>query len=251
MLEQLATKDHPLRISALTGLSQCPLITTVKAMKIIQDTGSSQPADTGSALGRAIELYHCGELPETAFKRVTAERNGLGGLPPKFALADLATVMQIFEHYVKDPRNLPHSAKNCELEVRAVIAGDIHLKGHLDQTRVARDGVDEVWDVKNGQPSPEKMIGEYAWQQCGYVVAYHQTTGREVRHGGLIRTRSYLQPSQGDPFVQTGWTLEQCYRVLESAAFIIKNIRAGKVPATPGAHCSYCAIGDPVKCLEM
>lgn len=249
-LSTFASEEFPLRISALTMLSSCPLATVIRSYKLLGEDGSGVPADTGSAIGRAIELWHAGDSLDEAFKRVTAEKGGAGLRSPKFPLANLSDVEQYLGLYAADARNAPAHAFDCERRVTLVL-GDVHLVGHIDQVRQASDGVYEVWDLKAGRPAPDKIVPEYAWQQAAYTLGYHQTTGRPTRHGGIIRVRSYSQPSAGDPFLATGWSLDQCRAMLESALFMIKQIRTGAVPALPGAHCSYCPARDPARCLEL
>ena len=250
----------PVRISALTALTKCP------ASMILQrafDRGSGAAADTGSAVGRLVQLYHEGWLVDDAIERARRE------CPTEFPLADLPRAETLLGHYVRDPRNPREvvAKGSCELEVRLVLPPDasdptgapIHLVGHVDQIRHHPDGVLRVWDTKAGKLDDGlAMTRVYAWQLAAYALAATATLGREVRPGGIIRLAGYETRDGGEQaragtastHYETPWTLDECATMLASVSGLIAMIRRGDVLMLPGAHCRWCPGEAPNLCAD-
>ena len=248
----------PVRISALTSLTKCP------ASMILQrafDRGSGAAADTGSAVGRLVQLHHEGWIADDAIERARREA------PTEFPLADLARAERLYLSYAADPRN-PRDVVvkgTCEQEVRLVLPPDahdptgqpIHLVGHVDQIRHHPDGRLRVWDTKAGKLDDGlAMTRVYAWQLAAYALAATATLGRPVLPGGIIRLAGYeardAEPSSGQASThyETPWTLDECATMLASVSALIAMIRRGDVLMLPGSHCRWCPGEAPNLCAD-
>lgn len=215
--------------------------------------GEYKPAaDTGSAVGRAIQLFHEGTSPGDALAQIGRE------CAERFPAADISGASQRALRYMRDERNPPKIATHCELEVDLVLPGwegepDVHLRGHLDQIREGEDGRLYVWDVKDGAPQGPEMVLGYAWQLAAYALGATQKLGRVVLPGGIIRTKGYdVQRAAADPsvcsvFFAAPWSLDQCRAMLENVVFQVHLIRRGLVLRTPGVHCGWCKL-SPSTC---
>ena len=249
---------RPARISSLNALLKCPAQMVLQAL----DRSESGPAaDTGSAAGRLIQLYHEGYLTADAIERARQE------CPTEFPKADLNRAEELFLRYTADERN-PRGIVypgSCELEVRLVLEPDssdptgapIHLVGHVDQIRTSPDGILRVWDTKAGKLDDGlAMTRVYAWQLAAYALAATETLKRPVLPGGIIRLAGYeTRSSAGDPTVApthfyTPWTLDECRTMLASAAALIAMLRRGDVLMLPGAHCRWCPGEAPNLCPD-
>jgi len=250
---------EPTRLSALNSLSKC---SGLVAARSVVSGDSGQAADTGTGVGRGVELWHRGVDYSSLAKQLTAEQ------PTEFAKADMNDVHRIVLAYVNDERNRPDVVltDSLELTVHLELEPDeddptglpIKLKGHTDQVRYAfpdhpqREELGlQLWDVKNGRASGEDMTRDYAFQLCAYTVALEGHYGAgEISLGGVIRTKGYIargkpDPSQANVFFPMPWTMEQCRAVLDTARYLIGQIRAGAIPHTPGSWCRYCPLSYP------
>lgn len=259
-----------IRISSLPGVATCPGLAVLLAAR--RDSGAA--ADTGSMVGRAIELWHrMGEpvhaLP--AFEQADAER------AQKFPRAAVGEARSMFVGYVSDPRNSGGAviANLCEAEVSYDLppvpedptGKPIRLVGHVDQIRRGEDGQLYVWDVKSGKGSGMEMVYSHAWQLAAYALAATETLGEVVLPGGIIRVRAYeteakraekrVTPTKsGKPrkvkepaaFFYAPWSLDDCRVMMETVAFDIANLRRGLIPLRPGIACQWCPGGGPNNC---
>ena len=247
------------RVSSLNSLCRCPgfyVLSTTRGP-------AGRAAQTGTAVGRLIELWHRAGEPRGPGAIVElcdqVQFEGATRTP----LADWDEVAQMAGLYAGDPRN--HGvvlAESCEAEVRITLPAapedptgrPFTLVGHLDQLRRGSDGVLRVWDLKSGKGSGIEMIHSYAWQLAGYALASTETYGETVLPGGIIRLRGYLGKRASTPearvFFATPWTLQQCEAILETAIYDIGVLRAGTVPTRPGVYCAYCPAGGPHVCSD-
>lgn len=248
------------RCSALATLASCPGLFYAQGEGGMG--GSSVAANTGSAVGRAIELAHAGHLLDDALRAVTAEA------PEKWPRADLEQVARWAFAYCCDPRNGDGSPfgtvvpGSCEREVECDLPaapGDpnpapFRLVGHLDQIRRDPQGRLRVWDVKSGKPGGQELVLQYAWQLAAYALAASATLGETVLPGGIIRLRGYDKVPYMDPaardaasvaavFYPVNWALEDCRTMLLTAAAELGRVRAGYIHLRPGLHCLYCPVG--------
>ena len=224
-------------------------------------------ADTGSAVGRMIELAHGGAMLDDAVRTVTGEA------PDRFPRADLDQAARWAFAYCSDRRNSPNSPYgavvpgSCEREVLYTLplppgesGAPFQLVGHLDQLRRDPQGRLRVWDVKSGKPGGQEMVLLYAWQIAAYALASTEAYGEPVLPGGIIRLRGYdkvpfMDPAAGDiasassVFYEVYWTLDDCREMLTTAAAELARVRAGYIHLRPGLHCLYCPAGpDPGGC---
>ena len=245
----------PKRMSSLNGLTICP---GLHAMRAASDDTSGKAAQTGSAVGRMIELWHRGTLPGDLHLAVEAQAAS------EWPLADLDTARGWLTAYLADPRNWDDSEhgevipESLEQEVVYNLPCDesdptgepIRLVGHMDQVRRSPGGL-KVWDVKSGRPSGTEMIAAHAWQLAAYALGATALYGEPVLPGGIIRLRGYDSKRTKPPknvFYQTPWTLDQCRDMLGSPAYLIAMLRRGEVLSLPGASCVWCPGGGPHLC---
>jgi len=257
-----ATALYPVRISALNTLARCPAAMLLSDDRLVTEAReSSTAADTGTACGRVIELYHAGLDFAAAFEQTAAEADGSGGGRP-FVLADLERVGQLTAAYCSDPRNPQDVVRpeSLEAEVRLELPAapedltgrPVVFVGHLDQIRETERGP-EVWDVKAGKPGGLDMLFGYAWQLTAYAMASTQTYGEPIGVGGIVRLMSYRTRDKRDPgdcnvFYKAAWTMDHAADMLATAVQLIAELRAGRVMTFPGLHCSWCSAGSPHLC---
>lgn len=247
------------RSSALGGLAWCPGFWALRAAESLSMVrSSSRAADTGTAVGRAIELWHRGgETVDAAIAAV-----GQTVAEECAPQADWDTVREQLRLYTLDARNhgvvLAHLQEH---EVRAEVPADpddptgapVVIVGHVDQIRRAPNGGLQVWDLKSGKPSGLEMTHLYAWQLAAYAVGCTETLGEDVLPGGIIRTRGYTARGADDPsrarvHYATPWSLDQCRDMLGVVAYRVGEIRRGLIATTPGAHCMFCSGEGPALC---
>lgn len=220
--------------------------------------GSSAAADSGIAVGRAIQLWHeLGEDPlalDEALRRTEAESHA------RCPLADWTDVRAWATGYAADTRNGGHVASDFELEVRFPL-GRFVLVGHVDQIRRTPEAGARVWDVKSGKAGGREMLFDYAWQLAAYALACTETLGEPVLPGGLLRVRGYAwntrcqwnrdAPSTAPVQFATPWSLAHCREMMDDAEALLELIDAGTVIRTPGEACRYCPGEAPHLCRRL
>lgn len=253
------TRACPIRMSSLPMLSRCPGFVMLRDRRFYEgEDRDSKAANTGTAVGRAVELYHRGLEMREALDQVKKEKEqGARGL----ALADLARVDTMADRYARDPRN-PYPVvieSSLELEVKLELPPwehdptrePIYLVGHVDQIRrCPKTGGAFLWDVKAGRVDGLDMVYEYAWQQAAYCLASTETLGEQVLMGGIIRMQDYLKLNPGPAFYFSPWTPEQLRVMMETVRQHVAWLRAGVFHLHPGKHCSWCPAGGPHLCAE-
>lgn len=222
-----------MRISSLPALAQCPGWWLLRRREDASGgEGRSKPAaDTGSAAGRMIELYHLGFPSREACALAEQEA------PERFPAANLGRARWLATAYAADPANPPEVATDMEKEVRMDLDG-VELVGHVDQVRAGA-----VWDVKAGKALDGLgMLGSHAMQIAAYAVA----GGWEP--GGIIRLASY---EDGGPVrFQFAWNASDALRMLDTVRGDVAALRAGRALIRPGLHCAWCPAGNPSACLS-
>jgi len=228
-------------------------------------------------VGRIIELFHRNGEHASAFEEAASTAMRERG--ERFPAADADEARSTALAYCADPQNRGGVVGAwCELEVSLTLApapedstgAPIELLGHVDQIRVTtQPDVYRVWDAKNGKPGGLELLYSHAWQLAAYALAatatLTRTLGRPITvlPGGVIRTKSYApkrrkrNPETGEledpvaqPFYEAPWTLDQCRAMLDSAAFMIAQLRNGVIPLLPNVQCTYCPAGGPHLCAE-
>ncbi len=280
--EDFATKDCPLRGSALTALFRCAGSKVGDMIEEHDDTGG-KAAHSGTAVGRAIEVYHATELDfDSIMDQVKKESNEAERPFPK---ADWGEVGRMFRNYTLDSRNprsavLPESLEEVvELELPPheldPTGKPVYLTGHLDQVRFV-NGTFEIWDLKAGKPTGWEMLTEYAYQQVVYASAYKaKYPERKVAWGGIIRLRDYLAEKKRVPnpdydpkirgmrktidvkdpieearlFYHCSFAVKHYKLILDAIRLKVAMVRAGKTEIRPHAgSCRFCVYQHVDKC---
>jgi len=242
-LKDLATEENPMRISSVPTFMQCPGFHICRLAEIDE---ARQAATNGTAVGRAVELWHKGDTPEAAVDRAIGES----------PLADQGKVATWFEGYRLDPKNNGQDPVYGEVvpdlqeeEVRIDFDGCFFV-GHIDQVR-EKDGKLYLWDLKASSFGGSQLICSYAMQLCMYTLACTKTFNREVAPGGIIRMTSYGPRSKVDVFYPAQWTYEVCEQMAGETVQAIKDVRRGKIIKRPGSQCSYCPGGGIGSCQQV
>ena len=236
-----------MRISSLYLAAKCPRLRRLRRL-IPEERDNMAAADTGTAAGRVVELWHATGRSLPLRECIATARSELPGD------ADWSLVEAYTTGYVADPRNSEGVvAEYQELEMRCVVDG-VELVGHCDQIRRGDDGRLHVWDLKCGVAEGQEMVYSYAWQLAGYAVAASETLGEDVHVGGIIRMRGYhhaRRKKQPDPaearvFFHADWELPVARSMLRDAVASTKAALA-----LPGAHCRWCPAGGPNLCAAL
>lgn len=278
--EQFATEQHPLRASALTQLFVCAGSKVGDMLSDLDDAGG-KAAQTGTAVGRACEVYHSTDLDFGSIMDQVKKESKEAKRP--FDGADWGEVERMFKSYTLDSRN-PRSAVLPEsLEEEVVLRLDPHpfdptgeqivIPGHLDQVRF-ENGTYMIWDIKSGKPEGYDMVEDYAYQQVAYAEAYAQKyPERRVAWGGIIRLRDYLTPKRvkianWDPkihgkrktrdvenpiedaklFYPTRIPKKHYGRILDQIRAKVAMVRAGLTDINPTSFCRLCIYENVDKC---
>lgn len=255
---------HLPRASSLSNLSQCPGFHVLRSGPKTEGGSGSAAADSGSAVGRLIELWHNGGEGADAFEQAvyqtSIERDA------KFAAADMDLVKSWALAYVADPRNRGVVVKgSCEMDVSVTLPADpddpggpITFPGHIDQLRRDSHGTLRLWDIKSGKPEGREMLKSYAWQLACYAAAVEATLHEPCLVGGIIRLRGYIRerggpvaPAEANVHYHAVWTREEHLAMLETPVWLIGHIRRGVVPLMPGTHCNWCPGKDPGACATL
>lgn len=287
MLRDFATKDEPLRMSALTSLKSCP---GSVVMAIDAEDSGGKAADTGTAVGLMIELFHRGlSVADCVRQAAEGAEDGLnvaGEQRGCFPEADIDLAGKWFERYARDPRNPRNAVVKESLEVEVTLTLDplpedptgkpIFLVGHIDQIRPdPDDGIWEVWDVKSGCHSGDEMVLEYAWQQAAYTLGAAQLFKRPVRWGGIINVRGYEKqilvpnpkwthgsneprrkrkkptPGQENVFFRSPFSHDDLLSMMNEVRKRVAAIRRGAPALNIGDQCRWCAAGSFSNCATF
>lgn len=226
-----------MRISSLPSLAACPGWWLLRKREDAGD-GDRRPkpaADTGSAAGRAIQLYHEGHPRREAIALAEQEA------PARFPAADLARMRRLADAYMRDPNNPPEIATDLEREVVLDLAdadgAPLRLVGHVDQVRNGK-----VYDIKAGQAHDGRaMLSVHALQLAAYAVA----GGWEP--GGILRLAGY--EDGGAIRFECPWDAATARALLEVTRRDVADLRAGRVLVRPGNFCSWCPASNVGACL--
>ena len=234
-----------MRISSLPSLASCPGWWLLRRREPDGPVGPA--ADTGSAAGKAIELYHAGHTPREAIALALSD-----SARAKYPKVDVARARRLAEGYMRDPAN----PQTCAIDMEREVVLDtvdarkrpLQLVGHIDQVREGdSDGVKRVWDCKAGVSSEgSKLLGAHAMQLAGYSVA----GGYEP--GGIIWLASYdgAGPYAGQPtHWQAPFSRADADRLLDTVRLDTAHLRDGLVCVRPGPHCAWCP-SSPGVCVQ-
>lgn len=247
------------RISSLPKLFACEGAWLANFDRYVTPKAGSAAAHTGTAVGRAIELYHKDKSrgAQAILRQVKEEsktgEGGPGGLP--FVKMNSARVRRVLEAYYSDPRTRA-GVVLTEYRVTFELAG-ITFTGTMDQVR-SRDNYLEPWDLKLTVRPGEEAAYHYMMQVAGYTVGLAESQaakGRFVRPGGIIRLSDFedveenAKPRVFYPCSELQ-SLRTCRALLTHAAKKVKRLLGGgEVNLSPGYHCSYCDYSGPGACV--
>lgn len=218
---------------------------------------SGVAADTGSHAHGLVDAWYRSDFDTAAALREVAALNR------QFPQADTERALEHFRAYIADPRNrvtllwAPEETIVIPLPPHETdpTGEPIYITGHIDQVRLAEDGLAYVWDIKTGKPGGFEMVNAYALQIAAYSVGASLKLQRPVHPGGLIRTLSYLKKtvdpasSPPDVFWHMPFDLEGALVLLDGVALRVAQIRRGDVTISPGSQCNYCPAGGIQGCL--
>lgn len=228
-LSQLGTEEYPVRASSLEGMAVCEGLWILRQVAEAGEREITEPMASGSAAGRAIELWHKGE-PDP-FDQAMAEN----------PLADEERVGKAYHGYAADPRN--HGCvetHTMEGEVAFSRRG-VWFSGHVDQVREV-DGVRSVWDTKLSKMGGAQLVDCYMYQLAVYAV------GLGVEPGGIIRLTDYgRRGGDGPVMYPSPMTLAQAGEVIEYLTSRVQMLRRGHLHLSPGLGCSRCE-SSPSEC---
>lgn len=234
-LSLLATREYPIHASSLDCLIRCPWFFLGREFMLYDDQ-VGEPADTGTAVGRAIELWHAGKELKAALEQTKVEAFE----PPRpFPQAKFEDVERMFTAYVKDPRNANEHVLSCEMRYTGEIVKGIFVTGRYDQIR-RTGGERRVWDLKAGHWATPHS---YACQLLAYSIL------TDCAIGGIIKLRDYIGKGQGAVFRPLEISKENLRPLLLSLKAEIERLRAGEVLVRPSEQCSYCKWGGLESCL--
>lgn len=251
----IGSPSNPLSISSLNSMALC------NGLWILDDRGSSAAADTGTALGRCVELWHRDGEPKDADPIVASVKLEAPVASRPFTLARWEEVEKMFRGYYQDPRNAGVvETWSLERPVRLELPAHesdstqqpIHFLGHLDQVRRVGESL-EVWDLKSGKADGLDMVNNYAFQLALYTLAL-ATEYPRVRVGGIIRSRGYIcrgkpEPGQHNTHFCQPINLDVCRTLASRIAFMVARMRDRRVDLSPGSHCSFCSAGGLSSCI--
>lgn len=266
----IGSEKYPIRISSLPTWTVCPASAMWAWGENFQMTDELiekqnwASADTGTAAGIAIEIWHReGEAGPEAMKKAVeqveaAKDRGFedrGGKP--FARADFELISQVCERYSRDPRNkgvvlAEFTEQDFAFSHDCPIGGLVFFTGHVDQIRIRPDGGWEIWDTKFSKFTPEELITKHALQIAGYSIAASQKLGKRVGVGGIIALRQYVTkpalkkpPEQAATHKRLGWREADCQAALRVIVANVARARAGSLQFGIGSHCGYCPASLP------
>src|SRR5262245_51366055 len=136
-MKNFATKEQPLRASALPSLVKCGWRAVLLAESVLDDQ-SGAAADTGSALHRGVAVWHKTDKDTAAAIRALKESVA------EYPLADLDDAAEHFQAYTEDPRNQTAKVVAVEEKVELTLSPaphdptgrEIYIQGTLDQIRL-------------------------------------------------------------------------------------------------------------------
>lgn len=252
-LKDFGTETQPLRASSLPALLRCPLGVL---LTMLSENDSSQAADTGSAIHKAIAAFH------TVSKRdVASALKEMRVHLPEYPLADFGTAEEHFRAYTRDPRN-QGEVLYVETKIQIVLPppeGDtqaVVIPGMFDQLREEEDSL-ILYDVKTGgSHEGDAMLDAHAAQLMAYQVGASRMIGRTVSRAGVIRTKDYLKkdykrnPKPGPVFWRASWTYHDALLVMNRVRQIVGRVRRGEIDFAPSAeNCKWCVGGGISNCL--
>lgn len=244
-LQFFASEKVPLHMSLVPKLMQCE-VSVIRDFLVDERTPAGEAAATGTAVAKAIELYHSGDADPLG----NCWQSG-GYLAEQFsAPPKMDHVEKMFNGYVEDPRNRG-AVVQVEQKVRLTIPPDpldptgepVILSGRYDQERT--DPVAGIWDLKAGKFHNGGAMVMVAWWQ---LAVYALATGKPA--GGIIRLRDYTSRSLGPVFYPAQISVGALDNMKTCLARQVAMVRRKSVSIRPGVHCAWCDLGHPEECSK-
>ena len=264
-LDEIGTREHPLRVSSLAMLVLCQLRELGKIMSR-DDMLAGEKADTGSAVHHAVSEWHDATEKGRSSNRRDAEELALDSMRKfhleKFPNADLERAELEFISYARDRRNhvdlvMNETALEIKLEPHYLdhTKKPIWILGHCDQVRNHAGRLD-VWDLKSSGFGNSQLSNSYSLQVAAYAIGASMLLKRRVDPGAIISLREYTKGSfkPGDEpekvFVRLGLTLADAVLMMEPVKLAVAMMRRGDIVPTPSMACSYCSFGGVFSCVD-
>lgn len=223
----------------------------------------SEAMNSGSAVGRTIELFHRGRSIDQALAEIQPE------VEAKWPKADMLRVATVARRYADDPRNQGDAVivESLEVEVELLLPPheldptheEIRIVGHLDQIR-QMGGALELWDLKLSGRAAGYNLNAYALQQAAYLAATRFSfPDWNVRPGGLVMLNGYVSPKRNaalapqecDVFARYQFSEKAWRTLLDMIRLSVAMVRRGEITTVPGDHCDFCDAGGLVGCLQL
>jgi hypothetical protein len=265
LLKTFGSRENPLRSSNMTKLKHCPgyLVAAHMFGEFEEDT-AFKAAHTGSAFGKAAEIYHrdydqsepteseiADILKATNHVALNGEGEGEGRQDP-FQNYDSKKVTDWLKMYCSDPRNHSNSVygevivESLEIPLELVLPPhkidktrqEIVITCHLDQVRRhPLLGMPVIWDIKCVErfETTQFINPYYAAQLSVYTKAWEQRFGEKAIMGGVIHPPSYkgfkLVPNPGTDKKKKGKKIRVEKAVHECNVFLQSGFSADTVDA--------------------
>lgn len=243
-----ATEERPLRASRIPSLLVC----SMSEISLLRPDGeSSVAADTGSAVHKAIALWHRDAKGDAA-----VALGAMKAFREEYPAADLRVAAQHFHGYIQDERNQGLETPLIEEKVTVRLppspqdptGQDIVIIGHLDQVRVVSSGFMLVDYKTGGSLTGVQMVNAHMAQMAVYAVGAEQL-GFSCNSIAIVRTLDYLKG--GPVFWHLPFGVHGAKQILREVADTVADIRRGRIRITPHRDCSWCQHGSPVNCQRL
>lgn len=224
-----------------------------------QDDGRDKSAaDTGSLVHSGIQAYH----GKPGGKKHAEAMMGLAA--KVFRQGDLEEALSLFSKYVDrhvaDQRGTVLLSEEKIEVVLPPVSWDktqenIVIHGTVDQVReLGRTGPLYVIDHKTSRYSGEDIVKNHMPQLSVYALGIIRRYPNRKVQVFVTRIRDLVRRNLPFwwPVVKLN-TEEGCLRVLETVRNRIATLRMASYEHTPGKHCEYCPLVNPLQCdtLEL
>lgn len=254
-MNDLGTKDNPIRCSSLPMLLTCSGFVALR-MRYSDESGVA--ATLGTSVGRGIELWHQGKAAQEAIEIALGEVAGqVTGILGDKEIRELTLTVT---SYAEDERNACDAVVVESLEQECLFEyKGIWFKGHFDQIRRGPEGL-EMWDVKHTKRyNGSQAVDAYAAQLAAYTTAAREMYGEPVKAGGILRTTGYvapvrvqkLPPSERDVFFPCNWEDGVVEFLMDQCVERVNAMREGGYLVTPGGHCNFCPAQGIANCIRL
>lgn len=203
-----------------------------------------QAADTGSAVHRAVELWHRGKSYDDALAEALAEA------PVKYPKADPDETRLFFRPYTEDERNKNATIIESEKRITFECSADetrVMFQGTFDQLR-NEQGAYVLRDLKTGKRHDGyQMLSSHAYQLYAYWYGAVQI-GRKVDAVGVIRAYDYRSRTPGPVFWTSPASYQTAERAMKRVVRMVARLRRGEIDIVPGIACGICPAQTVTNC---